>query len=115
MTASLSASKAVIDQSILAMATLSNRMPRTVAIAVVLALAVTACGTSTKSNGEPEFKGDQAKVADVVDNLATAGRRGDAKKICNDILSKQLLQELKIAGGDCVMEMDRAIKDANDY
>src|SRR5262249_25253640 len=63
----------------------------------------------------PKFQGDQAKVADVVDSLAAAGRQGNAQKICSDILSKQLIQELKSAGGDCVTEMDRAIKDASDY
>jgi hypothetical protein len=90
-------------------------MRRTAVIAVALALVLSACGASGSSSSSPKFKGDQAKVADVVDSLASAGRTGDAEKICNDILSKQLIQELKSAGGDCVTEMDRAIKDASDY
>ena len=51
----------------------------------------------------------------VVDSLAPAGSRGDAERICTEILAKQLVTELKTAGGDCVTEMDRAIKDASDY
>ena len=32
-----------------------------------------------------------------------------------EFLAKQLVTEIKSAGSDCVTEMDRAIKDANDY
>jgi len=58
---------------------------------------------------------EQAVGEDVVDELAQAGRRHDAEKICRDILAKRLVDELKAAGGDCLTEMDRAISDANDY
>jgi hypothetical protein len=92
-----------------------NRMRRTALITLALALPVAACGASGSSSSTAKFKGAQAEVADVVDSLASAGRAGKAEKICNDILSKQLIQELKSAGGDCVTEMDRAIKDASDY
>jgi hypothetical protein len=51
----------------------------------------------------------------VVDDLAQAGRSGNAKKICSDILARQLVAELKSAGGDCESEMKAAIQDASDY
>jgi hypothetical protein len=89
-------------------------MRRTLALAAVLALALSACGTATSTQNN-KFKGEQQNVVKVVDALATAGTRGDADKICKDILAKQLVTELKSAGGDCVTEMDRAIKDASDY
>jgi hypothetical protein len=92
-----------------------NRMRRIALIAVAFALPISACGASGSKSETAKFNGAQADVAKVVDNLASAGRSGDAKKICNEILSKQLLQELNSAGGDCVTEMDRAIKDASDY
>ena len=89
-------------------------MRRTVLAAAFLALLVSACGSAAPSQ-ESKFKnGDQAAVAKLVDDLA-AGRAGKADKICSDILAKQLVDELKSAGGDCVTEMDRAINDANDY
>ena len=74
----------------------------------------TACGTAASTQNN-KFKGEQQNVVKVVDALATAGGRGDADKICKDILSKQLVTELKTAGGDCNTEMDRAISDASDY
>ena len=57
-------------------------------------------------------------AAELRARLAAAGLEvaaGDAERICTEILAKQLVTELKSAGGDCVTEMDRAIKDASDY
>lgn len=85
-------------------------MRRTLAIAVVLALGVSACGAS---DAEPETP--QEAITQVVDNLSAAGQRRDADRICKEILAKRLVDELKTAGGDCVTEMDRAIKDATDF
>src|SRR4051794_12808270 len=90
-------------------------MRRTPLIAAALALSLTACGAAPKSDSASKFKGDQAAVAALVDDLSTAGRAGDAEKICTKILAKQLVAELKSAGGDCLTEMDRAIDDASDF
>jgi hypothetical protein len=89
-------------------------MHRVALIAAVLALALSGCGAAGSSQNS-KFKGAQADVVQVVDDLAQAGGRGDADKICTEILAKQLVTEIKSAGGDCVTEMDRAIKDASDY
>jgi hypothetical protein len=89
-------------------------MRRTVLAVVALALALSACGAAPPSQ-ESKYTGDQAQVAKLVDELADAGRRGNAQKICTEILAKQLVDELKSAGGDCVSEMKRAITDASDY
>ena len=78
---------------------------------LLLPLAGCTAAQSSKSN----FKGDAGKVAAVVDDLAQAGRTGNAKKICSDILARQLVAELKSAGGDCESEMKAAIQDASDY
>jgi PBP1b-binding outer membrane lipoprotein LpoB len=79
-----------------------------------LALLASGCGAAPATS-ENKFKGEQQQVAKVVDDLAAAGRKGDAERICSDILSKQLVAELKSAGGECLTEMDRAIDDADDY
>ena len=81
---------------------------------IAAALVLSACSTAQTSSS-PKFTGAQKDVADLVDKLATAGRRRDAATICNDILAKQLLTQLKSAGGDCETEMKDAIADATDY
>ena len=88
-------------------------MRRTLAIAAVLALGLSACGSSD-SDSKPSGTA-QEQITKVVDNLSTAGQRRDAERICKEILAKQLVEELKSAGGDCLTEMDRAIKDATDF
>ncbi len=85
-----------------------------VAIVAALSLALSACGTQPTAS-ESKFEGEQQEVAKVVDELAAAGVARDAERICTEILAKQLVAELKSAGGDCVSEMDRAIEDASDY
>jgi uncharacterized lipoprotein YmbA len=83
-------------------------------LVIAAALTMSACGTASTSS-DVKFTGAQKDVADLVDKLATAGQRHDASTICNDILSKQLVAELKTAGGDCESEMKDAIADATDY
>ena len=89
-------------------------MRRVLALAAVLTLSLSACGAASSTQNS-KFKGAQQDVVKVVDSLAQAGSRGDAERICTEILAKQLVTELKTAGGDCETEMDRAIKDASDY
>jgi hypothetical protein len=90
-------------------------MRRLLVIPVVAALALSACGGAQSSSSSVKYTGAQKDVADVVSKLSTAGRRGDAKTICQDILAKQLLTQLKTAGGNCEDEMKNAIRDASDY
>src|SRR4051812_35057080 len=89
-------------------------MRRALATAAALTLSLSACGAATSTQND-KFKGEQQNVVKVVDALAQAGSRGDADRICTEILAKQLVTELKSAGGDCVTEIDRAISDASDY
>ena len=83
-------------------------------LVIAAALTLSACGTASTSK-DVKFTGAQKDVADLVDKLASAGQRHDAATICNDILAKQLLTQLKSAGGDCKTEMKDAISDATDY
>ncbi len=87
-------------------------MRRTLAIAAALTFGLSACGSPAAPS---KSETDQEQITKVVDSLAVAGTRRDAEKICTQILAKTLVAELKAAGGDCVTEMDRAIKDATDY
>jgi hypothetical protein len=87
-------------------------MHRALVVLVILPLA--ACGAAQPSS-KSKFSGEQAKVAQVVDDLASAGRAHHPDTICSDILSKQVVAELKSAGGDCETEMKAAIEDASDF
>jgi hypothetical protein len=89
-------------------------MPRTVlAVPLVLAALATGCGASASSAGD--FEGEERRVADVVEQLQSAGETGDAAEICNEVLSQQLRDQIQEAGASCEQELDKAIDDADDY
>jgi hypothetical protein len=81
----------------------------------LLALALAGCATTQQSSNSKSFKGEEKKVADVIGDLRTAGQRRDAQKICSDVLSTKLVDQLKSGGTTCVDEMDKAINDADQY
>jgi hypothetical protein len=84
-------------------------------VAVPLVLALLAAGCAGSSSGTAEFEGEQQRVADVVEKLQSAGETGDAKEICEQVLAKSLADQIKAAGSTCEQEMDKAIKDADDF
>jgi hypothetical protein len=88
-------------------------MPRArLAVLLVLAALASGCGTTSSAG---DFKGEEKKVADVVEKLRSAGETGDAKEICDDILARSLSDQIKAAGSSCEQELDKAIKDADDF
>jgi hypothetical protein len=86
-----------------------------VVLLATLALALGGCGAASTSSSSSKFKGEQAAVAKVVDQLSSAGRSKDAAKICSDILSPSLVAQIKADGADCQAEMKKTIEDADDY
>jgi hypothetical protein len=89
-------------------------MPRAfLAVPLVLAALAAGCGASTSSAGD--FEGEERRVADVVEKLQSAGETGDAAEICNEVLARQLRDEMQAAGANCEQELEKAIKDADDF
>jgi hypothetical protein len=84
-------------------------------LAVPLVLAALASGCAGSSSSAGSFEGEEKKVADQVEKLQTAGETGDAKAICDDVLAKSLREQIQAAGSDCEQELDKAIKDADDF
>ncbi|HEX5617513.1 MAG TPA: hypothetical protein VFX51_03790, partial [Solirubrobacteraceae bacterium] len=58
---------------------------------------------------------DEKAVAEKVEDLETAGRRGQPDDICKEILAKTLVSQLDAAGTDCATEMQKAIDDATQF
>jgi hypothetical protein len=83
------------------------------AVPLVLAALAAGCGASASSAGD--FEGEERRVADVVEKLQSAGETGDAAEICSDVLASDLREEMEAAGVNCEQEIDKAIKDADDF
>jgi len=84
------------------------------ALAVLVVLTLAGCTQAEPSSVE-NFTGTEGQVAQQVEDLERAGKRGQPEDICSDILAKALVDELKAGGTDCTTEMQKAIEDADDF
>ena len=84
------------------------------ALLTVLALVAAGCGAAQDS-AAGRFSGEERRVAQVVEDLASAGTEKDAAEICSRILAKQLVDRLSEGGQDCVAEVKKAVDDADEF
>ena len=91
------------------------RRSRTLAALLAAGLAVAGCASSSKDSTD-KFKGEARSVAQVVEDLQDAGRRGNADRICEDLLAKAVIQRLaaqSTSRRDCGATLDDALDDAD--
>jgi hypothetical protein len=90
---------------------------RRVHASITLAAAALALGgcAATPPNSAKDFKGAEADVAAVVDDLQAAGRKGNPEKVCNDIFTAELAASFKAGASTCVDEVEKVLRDVNDY
>jgi hypothetical protein len=83
------------------------------AVPLLLAALASGCGASASSAGD--FEGEERRVAELVEKLQSAGESGDAAEICDEVLAEELRDQIQEAGASCEQELDKAIKDADDF
>jgi hypothetical protein len=88
---------------------------RRVSRAVPLVLAVLAVGCGADPSSSADFEGEEKAVADQVEKIQSAGEARDAKELCDDVLATQLREAISAAGSSCEVELDKAIRDADDF
>jgi hypothetical protein len=79
----------------------------------LLALALSACGSSTPRDSADDFSGGERAVADTVEALETAARDDDPDELCTKLLSEGLLAALKQQGTNCTTAAREAFDDAS--
>ena len=77
-------------------------------------LALAGC-TATPSSSAGDFKGAEKDVAQVVDDMQKAGRNGKPDTLCDDIFTAELANRFKAGSATCVDEVEKAMRDVNDY
>ena len=92
-------------------------MPRRAPIAAVLAalaLAAGGCSSSGSGGGDSsgDFKGAEHDVATTVEDLQSAGSKGDQDEVCSRLLAASLVDRLDARGG-CGKVVDAALKDVD--
>jgi outer membrane lipoprotein-sorting protein len=81
-------------------------------LSLVAALALGACGQASSVSN---FKGEEAKVAQVVEDLEADGNRTQADDICSGLLTKALQEKVAAPGASCAAEMKKALEDADTF
>ncbi len=81
---------------------------------VLVALVLGGCGQTAGSTSK-DFSGEEAKVADVVGNLASDGKKRKPADICDELLAKSLKDKIAATGAKCSTEMRKAIEDADGF
>jgi hypothetical protein len=87
---------------------------RTVAALCLFALAIGGCGAAAKDSAK-SFKGEQAAVAKVVEDLETAARKNKPDTVCTKLLSAKRLATLKEQGTNCKTAVKEAFEDADSF
>src|SRR5688500_5032624 len=85
-------------------------MRRLVALTCVVAL--TGCGQAASSASE--FEGEERAVADVIEELQSAGERREGDRICKEILATELIEDLESGDVACSTELEKALREADD-
>jgi hypothetical protein len=81
---------------------------RLVALLAALPLVLGACG-QTVADSAGDFKGDQKDVAQTIEDLQSFARKGQADKICTELLAADLVTQIKTASKDTC---DKGLKDS---
>src|SRR3954452_7422421 len=91
-------------------------MRRVHALITVAAAGLAFAGCSaTPPSSAGGFKGAERDVAQVVDDMQKAGRTGKPDKLCDDIFTADLANRFKAGTATCVDEVEKAMRDVNDY
>jgi hypothetical protein len=80
----------------------------------LVALVVAGCGGAARDSTK-EFKGEEQKVAAVVEALETAARDDNADTVCARLFTSGRLAILKEQGTNCKTAVKDAFKDADSF
>ena len=81
-----------------------------VAVVVIVVLLITGGGDDDVNNNADRYEGTEAEVAVVVDDFANAGRDGDGTKICEEIFTTELVDNVeRESGQSCPSEVQEEL------
>ncbi|HVF79182.1 MAG TPA: hypothetical protein VNA28_12870 [Solirubrobacteraceae bacterium] len=79
----------------------------------LLALLLSACGSTAPRDSAEEFSGEDKAVAAAIEALEESAREDDPGRLCTKLLSEKLLATLKEQGTDCTTAVGEAFDDAS--
>jgi hypothetical protein len=89
--------------------------PRHAVLTLLLAaLALAGCGGEGQDSAD-DFRGAEQQVAEAVEDLQDAGRRGDPERICSELVTAGLARALAAGGASCEDEVQAAMRDISSF
>ncbi|CAN5195972.1 hypothetical protein BH20ACT16_BH20ACT16_04480 [soil metagenome] len=79
----------------------------------LLALLLSACGSSAPRDSAEEFSGEDKAVAAAVEAIEDAARADEPERLCKQLLSEKLLASLEQKGTNCTTAVSEAFDDAS--
>ena len=85
------------------------------ASAAAVAALVAGCAGQQTSNNADDYSGEQKAVAQVIDDLAEAGMKGEAGDICNTLFTSELADALNQDNRNCRDAVSDQLEDASSF
>jgi hypothetical protein len=80
------------------------------------ALLAGGCGASGSKDSSKKFRGAEKVVASTVEDIQSAGRKGDAAELCNRYLATSLVKAIRTSGRrDCEATLKQSLKDVDAF
>ena len=91
------------------------RRPMRLTVAILAASAALALGACGGASTAGTFEGEEETVATVVEDLQRQGEKGEAAKICTDLLTAALQEKVEAGSSSCATELKKALEDADAF
>jgi hypothetical protein len=83
---------------------------------VVLGLLVVALGgCGAQKDSSTKFSGAKRPVAQAIEDLQSAGQKGDSKKICSDLLATSVVKRITTPTKTCSKVVKQQLDDADSF
>ena len=88
---------------------------RSLAVLALVPVVLSGCSSTKDSAGD--FTGAKQPVAQAIEDLQDAGRSGNAKKICSELLAASARKRVEAAGNGktCADVLDKQLDDADTF
>ena len=78
-------------------------------------LAISLAGCTQEKDSSEKFTGPKRSVAQAIEDLQEAGRKGDAKKVCADLLASSVVKRVTTPAKTCTKVVDQQLDDADTF
>jgi outer membrane PBP1 activator LpoA protein len=84
-------------------------------LAILAALATVVAGCAAQKDSSSKFSGAKRPVAQAIEDLQSAGQKGDSKKICSKLLAASVVRRITTSTKTCDKIVKQQLDDADTF